>query len=227
MTRVPEVVSPMADRPVWKSGVTLAVIAAFCTSLVALTWELTAERIETNKQEWLERSLKPALADLFFDSPVTESMITLQPPHDLPGNETAVIYRVYAGAEPVAALFVVSARDGYAGPIRILVGVAMDGTVTGVRVLEHRETPGLGDRIETTKSDWVLQFDGQSLKNPEASQWSIKGDGGDFDQLTGASITPRAIIKAIKKTLTYFEANRASVFMAPANDENSVSAEDD
>ena len=217
----------MADRPVWKSGVTLAIIAAFCTSLVALTWELTAERIETNKQEWLERSLTPALADLFFDSPVTESMITLLPPHELPGNETAVIYRVYAGHEPVAALFVVSARDGYAGPIRILVGIAMDGTVTGVRVLEHRETPGLGDRIETTKSDWVLQFDGHSLKNPEANRWSIKGDGGDFDQLTGASITPRAVIKAIKETLTYFEANRVSVFMSPADGVNDVSLEDD
>jgi electron transport complex protein RnfG len=217
----------MSNLPVWKSGVNLAVIAAFCTSLVALTWAFTAERIETNQQEWLERSLKPALAGLFFDSPVTESMITLQPPHELPGNETAVVYRVYAGVEPVAALFVISARDGYTGPIRILVGVAMDGTVTGVRVLEHRETPGLGDRIELTKSNWVLQFDGQSLKNPEASRWSIKSDGGDFDQLTGASITPRAIIKAIKKTLTYFEANRVSVFTASVNDENSTSEEDD
>lgn len=208
----------MADRPIWKSGVTLAIIAAICTSLVALTWQLTAERIETNEKEWLERNLRPVLAGLFFDSLITESMLTIPPPHDLPGSGTAIIYRVYAGEAPAAALFVVSARDGYAGPIRLLIGVAMDGTVTGVRVLEHRETPGLGDRIETAKSDWVLQFDGRSLENPELGKWAIKGDNGAFDQLTGASVTPRAIIKAIKKTLIYFETQGDAIFVAVAEE---------
>ncbi len=211
-------VKRMADRPIWKGGVTLAIIAAICTSLVALTWQLTAERIETNKKEWLERSLQPALAGLFFDSPVTKSMLTIPPPHDLPGSGTAIIYRVYAGEAPVAALFVVSARDGYAGPISLLIGVAFDGTVTGVRVLEHRETPGLGDRIETAKSDWVLQFDGRSLENPELGKWAIRGDSGEFDQLTGASVTPRAIIKAIKKTLIYFDTHRDAIFVAVAEE---------
>lgn len=206
----------MPERPIWKSGVTLAIVAAFCTSLVALTWQLTADRIEENKKEWLERSLQPALAGLFFDSPVTESMITVPPPHELPGSDAAIIYRVYAGETPVAALFVVSARDGYAGPIRLLIGIALDGEVTGIRVLEHRETPGLGDRIDTSKSDWVLQFDGHSLRNPEPAKWAIKGDGGQFDQLTGASVTPRAVIRAIKQTLTYFDTNRVAVFAAPA-----------
>jgi electron transport complex protein RnfG len=102
----------------------------------------------------------------------------------------------------------------------------MDGNITGVRVLEHRETPGLGDRIETAKSDWVLQFDGHSLKSPEPSRWAIKGDGGQFDQLTGASVTPRSIVKAIKETLTWFEANRVSVFAASAENENSGKEED-
>jgi len=202
----------MPDRPIWRSGVTLAIVAAFCTSLVALTWQLTADRIEENRKEWLERSLQPALAGLFFDSPVTESMITVPPPHELPGSDAAVIYRVYAGETPVAALFVVSARDGYAGPIRLLIGIALDGEVTGIRVLEHRETPGLGDKIDTSKSDWVLQFDGHSLRNPQPAKWAIKGDGGQFDQLTGASVTPRAVIRAIKQTLAYFDANRVAVF---------------
>ncbi len=143
-------------------------------------------------------------------------MITIPQPHELPGSDAAIIYRVYAGQKPVAALFVVSARDGYAGPIRLLVGVAMDGKVSGVRVLEHRETPGLGDRIETIKSDWVLQFDGHSLRDPEPAAWAIRDDGGQFDQLTGASVTPRAIINAIRQTLTYFEANSVAIFAAPA-----------
>jgi electron transport complex protein RnfG len=217
----------MNDRPIWKSGVTLAIIAAVCTSLVALTWHLTADRIEANRKAWLERSLQPALAGLFFDSAVTESMIIIPPPHELPGSEAAIIYRVYAAEDPVAALFVVSARDGYAGPIRILLGVAMDGTVTGVRILEHRETPGLGDKIETTKSDWVLQFNGLSLRDPASDKWAIRGDGGDFDQLTGASVTPRAIIKAIKATLIYFEANRDAVFAVAAVNEAAAAEESD
>lgn len=205
----------VAEQPVWKSGVTLAIIAALCTALVALTWQLTAKRIEVNKTAWLERSLQPALSGLFFDSSVTESMIIIPKPHDLPGSEDAIIYRVYAFDEPVAALFVVSARDGYAGPIRLLIGVTLQGEVTGVRVLEHRETPGLGDRIETTKSDWVLQFDGNSLRNPELAGWAIKTDGGIYDQLTGASVTPRAVIKAIRETLIYFADNQDIIFAAP------------
>ncbi len=209
----------MHERPVWSGGVTLAVIAAVCTAMVALTWQLTADRIEANKKAWLERSLQPALAGLFFDSPVTESMITIPVPHELPGSDPAIIYRVYAGEVPVAALFVVSARDGYAGPIRLLVGVAMDGTVTGVRVLEHRETPGLGDRIDTLKSDWVLQFDGHSLRDPEPRLWAIRGDGGRFDQLSGASVTPRAVIKAIRETLSYFDTNRDAIFAVPAEEQ--------
>jgi electron transport complex protein RnfG len=209
----------MANQPIWKSGVTLAVVAAFCTSLVAFTWQQTEERIEANKKAWLERSLQPALAGLFFDSPVTESMIIIPAPHELPGSEDAIIYRVFAGETPVAALFVVSARDGYAGAIRFLVGISMDGTVTGVRVLEHRETPGMGDKIETIKSDWVLQFDGHSLQDPEPVRWAIKDDGGEFDQLTGASVTPRAVIKAIKQTLQYFDGNRDAIFAAPAVEE--------
>ncbi len=207
----------MADGPVLKSGLTLAVIAAICTTLVALTYQVTRERIADNEQAWLEQSLQPALAGLFFDSGVSESKMTIPAPHDLPGSSDAVIYRVYSGDTPVAALFVVSARDGYAGAIRLLVGIDVDGAVTGIHVLAHRETPGLGDRIESTKSDWAMQFNGRSLGNPQASGWKIKRDGGEFDQLTGASVTPRAIIKAIRETLIYFEANSAAVFAAAAD----------
>lgn len=206
----------MNDTTVLKSGVTLAVIAAVCTAMVAFTYGLTASRIAANEKAWLERSLQPALSGLFFDSGVTESILVIPPPHALPGSEAATIYRVYAENTPVAALFVVSARDGYAGPIRTLVGVDIEGTVTGVQVLEHRETPGLGDRVESGKSDWVLQFNGRSLSDPEPAGWRIKRDGGQFDQLTGASVTPRAIIKAIRDTLLYFDANRDEIFATDA-----------
>lgn len=203
-----------------KGGATLGVIAALCTTLVALTFAVTEERIEANEQAWLERSLQPALSGLFFDSGVTESMVTIPPPHDLPGSEAAIVYRVYAETSPVAALFVVSARDGYAGPIRLLVGIDIQGAVTGVHVLEHRETPGLGDRVESDKSDWVRQFDERSLIDPMIKGWAIKRDGGQFDQLTGASVTPRAIVKAIKETLLYFDSHRDEIFAMTEQQEN-------
>ena len=111
-----------------------------------------------------------------------------------------------------------TARDGYAGPIRVLVGVGYDGTVTGVRILEHRETPGLGDRIVSARSDWVYQFDGRSLSDPVVGRWAIRTDGGEFDQLSGASVTPRAVIGAIREMLVYFEANRDELFAAPATE---------
>ncbi len=207
----------MADSPVIRGGITLAVIAAICTALVAVTYQLTRERIVANEQAWLEQSLQPALSGLFFDSGPSESILTIPAPHELPGSEDAVIYRVYLGDSPVAALFVVNARDGYAGAIRLLVGIDINGAVTGVHVLAHRETPGLGDLIESRKSDWVEQFDGRSLRDPETSGWKIKRDGGEFDQLTGASVTPRAIIKAVKETLIFLDANKAAVFAAAAD----------
>jgi electron transport complex protein RnfG len=212
------------NATVLKSGFTLAVIAAICTALVALTYQMTEERIVANEQAWLERSLQPALSGLFYDSGVTESKIIVPPPHELPGSDAAIIYRVYAEDSPVAALFVVSARDGYAGPIRFLVGVDTEGVVSGVHVLEHRETPGLGDRVESTKSDWVKQFVGQSLIDPEPAGWAIKRDGGRFDQLTGASVTPRAIVKATKETLLYFDTHSDEIFAEvvtePASEED-------
>jgi len=205
---------PMSDVNVIKGGVTLAVIAAVCTALVALTFALTRDRIVANETAWLERNLQPALAGLFFDSGITESKLTVAAPHNLPGTDDASIYRVYAADAPVAALFVVSARDGYSGPIRLLVGIDVEGAITAVQVLEHRETPGLGDRVEAGKSDWVKQFAGRSLINPMPDGWAIKRDGGEFDQLTGASVTPRAIVNAVRETLLYFAANDASVFAA-------------
>lgn len=204
---------------IFRSGATLAVIASICTALVAITWHLTADRIAANDKALLEQSLQPALANTFYDNSVSESRLVLEPPHGLPGSEAAIIYRVYSGEQPVAALFAVTARDGFSGPIRILLGVNFDGVVTGVRILQHRETPGYGDKIDARKSNWVEQFASRSLQDPPATKWKIRSDGGEFDQLTGASVTPRAVIKAIRDTLMYFEAHREEIFAAPASED--------
>ena len=203
-----------------KSGLTLATIGAICAALVSTTYLQTRDRIAANEKAWLEQSLEPALAGLIFDGGISESILIIPAPHELPGPDDVVVYRVYSEDGPVAALFVVTARDGYAGPIRILIGVQYDGTVTGIRILKHRETPGLGDKIADTgsTSDWVFQFNGLSLGNPELERWELKRDGGQFDQLSGASVTPRAVLKATRETLIYFAAQRDDIFAAPATE---------
>jgi electron transport complex protein RnfG len=210
----------MSEQTIIKTGTTLAVIAAICTTLVAATYQLTRERIVANDKAMLEQALQPALAGIFYEGGVSESRLVMLPPHDLPGSDAALIYRVYAQDKPVAALFAVTARDGFSGVIRILVGVEFDGTITGVRILQHRETPGLGDKIESTRSDWIFQFDGRSMGNPEVTGWAIRNDGGEFDQLTGASVTPRAVIGAIRDTLLYVAEHRDEVFAAESTEDN-------
>lgn len=211
--------SDEARVSVWRGGTILAGLAAVCTALVAFTHGVTAPRIAANEQAYLEQSLQPVLQGVDYDGKLSESTLIIPPPHSLPGDDPVPVYRVYAGGAPVAALFVVEARGGFSGPIRLLVGIDASGTITGVRVLEHRETPGLGDLIDPDKSDWALQFSGRSLSNPAPPGWAIRRDGGEFDQLTGASITPRAVIRGISETLQYFEANRERVFAEVNADE--------
>ena len=206
-----------ATPTIVQSGLILAAVAAICTTLVALTFNLTQGRIAANEQAFLQQSLAPVLAGISFDSDLTASSYVLRAPHVLPGTEDAVIYPLFAGDTPVAALFVVTATDGFVGPIKLLIGVAFDGVVTGVRALEHRETPGIGDLIDTSRSDWIRIFAGTSLEAPDRAVWTIKRDGGAFDQLTGASVTSRAVVNAVDLTLRYFEVNRQQIFAARVN----------
>ena len=201
-----------ATPTIMQSGLILAAVAAICTALVALTFSMTKGRIAANQQAFLERSLTPVLAGISFDNNLTASAYVVPAPHELPGNENAVIYRVLTQDVPVAALFVVTATDGFSGPIKLLIGIDIDGVVSGVRVLEHKETPGLGDLIDATRSDWIYQFAGTSLEAPDRALWAIRRDGGAFDQLTGASVTSRAAVNAVNQTLLYFAANRDAIF---------------
>jgi electron transport complex protein RnfG len=135
---------------------------------------------------------------------------------DLLGSGVTRVYRIRGGGEPVAVVLDPVVPDGYAGPIKLLVSVLADGTLGGVRVLAHRETPGLGDKIETAKSDWALSFDGKSLADPTEEKWKVKRDGGIFDQFTGATITPRAIVKTVKNTLLFVRQQGAALYEQPA-----------
>lgn len=195
-----------------QSGFILAAVAAICTTLVALTFHITKSRIAANELAFLEQSLAPVLSGVSFDNDIAAMAITVQAPHVLPGTDDAVIYPLLDGQTPVGALFIVTAEDGFSGPIKLLIGIDIDGVVTGIRALEHQETPGIGDMIEVRKSDWMHMFDGTSLESPERDQWAIRRDGGVFDQATGASVTSRAVVNALAQTLRYFEIDRDRIF---------------
>jgi len=206
---------PRVAATVVQNGLILAVIAAVCTALVAATFYATREQIAANQQAYLEQSLTPVLGGLAFDNGLPQSAVTVTAPHDLPGNDHAIVYRAFSGGQPVAALFVVTAPDGFSGPIRMLIGIDAAGRVLGARALEHKETAGLGDRIDANRSDWIFQFEGASLTNPPLADWAIRRDGGAFDEMSGASVTSRAAVNAISQTLQYFQQHREAVFAAP------------
>ncbi len=135
------------------------------------------------------------------------------PPSELLGTENeSLVYRARLQGKPVAAIFNSIAPNGYSGKIHLLVGVYIDGKIAGVRAVKHAETPGLGDALEVQKSRWILAFNGKSLDNPIRKRWLVKRDGGVFDQFTGATISPRAVVQAVKNTLLYYRQNADTIF---------------
>ncbi len=188
--------------------------------LVALAHQGTAERIAANERAaLLEQIGRIVPAGSIDNDPLTDRTRVHAP--GILGPAATTVYRGRGAGQPAAAVFSTVDAKGYAGPIRLIVAVMADGRLGGVRVLSHRETPGLGDRIEESRSDWVLGFAGRSLSNPAAARWKVKRDGGVFDQFTGATVTPRSIVVAVKQTLEYAQAHWAELFTThPASMQN-------
>jgi electron transport complex protein RnfG len=197
---------PVRNLPEWfKPGVLLGLFALIFIFLLALTYQLTRDRIAMQEQLRLEAQFRELLVPgSYNNNPATDS-------YSLPDSKRTV-YRARMNDKPVAALIKTVARDGYSGSINLLVGVKVNGELLGVRALEHRETPGLGDEINLSRSDWILGFDNLSLNNPPVEMWTVKKDGGAFDSFTGATITPRAVVGEVRKTLLYFRDNQQELF---------------
>lgn len=198
-------------HPVIIAAVLLGMFAVIGSTLVSFTYENTKERIADNERKALLKKLHQLIPADDIDNDIVNDTIMVSNP-DFLGAEQTIVYRGRKLNQPVAAVFNTVAPEGYSGSINMLVAVKTDGTLGGVRIVSHRETPGLGDKIEERKSDWVLGFKGKSLNNPDKSRWKVKRDGGDFDQFTGATITPRVVVNAVKKTLMYFQDNKEAVF---------------
>jgi Na+-translocating ferredoxin:NAD+ oxidoreductase subunit G len=197
------------------SGLVLGAFAVVGVALVAVTHAATAERIATNDRMTLLKKLEAVVPPGRIGNDPIADRIEVQDQELLGGASTSV-YRVRKDGEPVAVVLNPVVPDGYAGPIKLLVAVMKDGTLGGVRVIAHHETPGLGDRIEEQRSGWVLAFTGKSLGNPAESQWKVKRDGGVYDQFTGATITPRAVVKAVANTLRFVRGQGERLYTEPA-----------
>ncbi|MCP3867332.1 MAG: electron transport complex subunit RsxG [Gammaproteobacteria bacterium] len=204
----------MIKHPIILSGLILALFAVAGTGLVALTHQQTADRIAENERTALLRKLNTLVpADTIDNDIITDTRIVNDPVRL--GEEQIKVYLGRKQEKPVAAVFGSVVPDGYSGPMKLLVAVRTDGTLGGVRVVSHKETPGLGDKIEEKKSDWILSFNGKSLTDPALPNWKVKRDGGVFDQFTGATVTPRSIVKAVRNTLFYFRDHGNSLFEPP------------
>jgi len=197
-------------------GITAAILLQFAvigTAMVTATYQGTRERIAANERATLLRKLSQLIAPERYDNDLLDDSI------ELPAGELADrplrVYRARRQGQPVAVVIDAIAPDGYSGPIYLLVGINHDGSVAGVRVVAHRETPGLGDDIDEERSDWIYGFNGRTLDDPPAGKWSVQKDGGTFDQFTGATITPRAVVKAVHATLLYYRAHRDALFETP------------
>ena len=196
-------------------AVTALVLSAFAlagTALVAITNEQTRERIAANEKARLIKALGELVDPSRYDNSPDVDTIKVRDEALLGAKDEVIVYRARMKGQPVAVILSALAPDGYSGAIHLLVGVNADGSLAGVRVTSHRETPGLGDAIEVQRSDWVHAFSGLSLSNPGASGWRVKKDGGDFDQFTGATITPRAVVSAVHRALQFYRNNRETLF---------------
>lgn len=200
----------MLGRSISKNSAILATFAVITAALIAFTFQGTQPRIIEAERRAAQRALFEIVPQSRHDNDLLSDilLLPLDQAAQLNVPEGANIHVARSEGEPVALIIPTTATDGYSGDIRLLVGVNVDGSLAGVRVLSHKETPGLGDKIELGKNNWILGFNAKSLENPALEKWRVRKDGGDFDQFAGATITPRAVVKQVKNVLQYVNTHR-------------------
>ena len=206
-----------ATKMATRTAVILFLFTIAFTAALAGVYQLTKPSIDSYAVLKKMRSISEVLPSDHYDNDLLKDTLELPATPALGLDDTSTVYRGRKGGQPAALVLETVATDGYSGKIRMLIGVQADGTLTGVRVTEHKETPGLGDYIDPKKDKnkehpWVEQFDGKSLVNLSERDWKVKKDGGRFDSVAGATISPRAVIKAVHKTLNYVAEHRVELY---------------
>lgn len=185
------------------------VLGAFCLgfgAVLAATNMITADPIKLRQAEDLQASLVQVIPPTIHDNNPVQDAITVKGEAD----KDVTVYRAFKGGKLTGVAYEIMG-NGYAGEIRLILGVDADGKILGVRATEHHETPGLGDKINVAKTDWITRFTGLSLGAPPVDQWKVKKDGGQFDQFSGATITPRGVVAAVRGGLEFFAAHKAQM----------------
>ncbi|MEP1215025.1 MAG: electron transport complex subunit RsxG [Marinobacter sp.] len=194
-----------------RNAIGLGLFAIVTGGTIAVTQVMTAERIEEQAAKAEAKALFEIIPEDQHDNNLLTDTVELPADDRFNAGEPVTAWVARDNGRPTGLIMPVVAPDGYSGAIQLLVGIDLQGRILGVRVTSHRETPGLGDRIETKKSDWIHAFTGRSLRDPEPRRWNVKKNGGVFDQFTGATITPRAVVKAVQKSLIYFRQHRSEI----------------
>lgn len=197
----------MLGTSISKNSMLLAAFALLAAGGLALTNEGTKERIQQAERAAQQKALFEIVPRSLHDNDLLSDTIPI--PEDywptLGLKDGGNIHVARMQGQVVAMIIPAVAPDGYSGDIRMIVGVNRDGSIAGVRVLTHNETPGLGDKLDLKKDDWILSFNGKSLLAPAAAAWAVRKDGGEFDQFTGATITPRAVVHQVRRVLEFVE----------------------
>ena len=204
---------PELSRSMFKNSLVLGLFAIATVGGVTLLQQFTAERIQASERAAQLRALNEILPRASYDNQLLDSSIEVHDPL-LGTRQPLAAYVARKDGKPSAVILQALAPDGYSGAIQLLVGIRADGRVAGVRVIEHHETPGLGDKIELAKSPWIRSFEDKSLNEPGETGWAVKKDRGAFDQFAGATITPRAVVAAVHQALQYFDAHKAELLGA-------------
>lgn len=200
-----------------RNALLLSAFAIVCTGAIAFISVVTQPIILEQQQIALQKNINELINPDRYDNNIINTCFTVVD-EDLLGDKTPKqVFIAIKDEQPVAALIQTNTFKGYSGEIKLLVGIYKDGKIAGVRINSHTETPGLGDKIQTNKSDWIFSFNGKDYKETESEKWEVKKNGGEFDAFTGATITPRAVVNAVKDTLIYFEKNKDQLFDTPPN----------
>lgn len=206
----PSNLEKLRPRLEFQTGI-LAGFALLASVLLGLANCSTSSTIQKRLDEDLQKSLQEVVPASLYDNDLLKDTVTVPSASYNIGADQTLVYIARKNGEATAACFKFIAPDGYSGAINMLMGVDRNGNILGVRVIKHAETPGLGDKIEVAKSDWILKFNGHSLLDLAPAQWAVKKDGGVFDQFSGATITPRKTVQAIHRGLKFFNDHRNEI----------------
>ena len=213
-------------KSIARNSLGLGLFAILTVGLIATTYVFTENRIVSQIRAFEARALTEILPLDTHDNVLLDTRVTIQPEALLSNATEKDAFVAFQGNQPVAVILPTTAPDGYSGRIELLVGIHADGTLAGVRAVNHKETPGLGDKINTNVTDWILGFTGKSLENPKPNRWQVRKDGGDFDQFAGATVTPRAVVASVYRTLNYFAEHKDALFKQGADVLNNKEQED-